>query len=123
MMFTLHRVPATHLRPTVERYHYLGRWPDPRSLPFGYALHRGGSRQAPDGRPWALCVFKKLQHHSQKGLFGFPGLLRSWAGNPSGTTQPPTRRTTAARSTSGRRMGINAPTWGRSLLVGTRLAL
>ncbi len=76
--YTLHRAPEQFLRATIERDHYLRRWPDPRSLPFGYALHVNGARTAPDGRPWGIVVFKRLQHHRQNGLFGEPGLPTTW---------------------------------------------
>lgn len=76
--FSLSRVPAAFVRPTIEQYHYLRRWPDPRSLPFAYALSVDGKSGSPDGRPWGIVVFKKLQHHKQLGLFGEPGLPTAW---------------------------------------------
>jgi hypothetical protein len=66
------------VRQHCESYHYLHRWPDVRSLPFGYCLQYGDSHYAPDGRLWGLVVFKKPQHHQQRGLFGFAGLPTSW---------------------------------------------
>lgn len=73
-----------------ETDHYLHRWPDPRSLPFAYALYvpdrwaiRGAGDletgyYAPDGRLYGLVVMKKPQHHQQRGLFGYKGLPTSW---------------------------------------------
>ena len=61
-----------------EQYHYLHRWPDPRSLPFAYVLEVDGEIYAPDGRLFGLTVFKKPQHHQQRGLFGHKGLPTSW---------------------------------------------
>ena len=58
--------------------HYLHRWPDARSLPFGYTLQYGESPFAPDGRLWGLVVFKKPQHHQQRHLFGYAGLPTAW---------------------------------------------
>jgi hypothetical protein len=72
------RCPDTLIRPTVERDHYLHRWPDPRSLPFGYCLALNGQMHAPDGRPYGLAVMKKPQHHRQQELFGYPWLPTSW---------------------------------------------
>lgn len=63
---------------TIQSYHYLQRWPDPRSLPFAYRLIVDGSYRANDGRPHGVIVFKKPQHHKQKNLFGYPGLPTSW---------------------------------------------
>ena len=59
-------------------YHYLRRWPDPRSLPFSYYLQYDDSDRAPDGRLWGMVVFKKPQHHQQRGLFGYAGLPTAW---------------------------------------------
>lgn len=70
MRFEIHRCQPGFVRPTVERDHYLHRWPDPRSLPFAYCLSVDGGRLADDGRPLGLMVMKKLQHHRQRGLFG-----------------------------------------------------
>lgn len=66
------------VRQHCEAYHYLQRWPDPRSLPFAYAMLTDGKLYAPDGRLNGLLVFKKLQHHKQKGLFGYEGLPTAW---------------------------------------------
>jgi hypothetical protein len=76
--FFVLRVPDRLIRPTVEGDHYIHRWPDPRSLPFGYALCHNGSTLHRDGRPWGLVVMKKLQHHKQRGLFGYEGLPTAW---------------------------------------------
>lgn len=61
-----------------QRDHYLHRWPDPRSLPFAYALAVNGQVYAADGRLNGIVVFKKPQHHQQRGLFGYKGLPTSW---------------------------------------------
>lgn len=61
-----------------ELYHYLRRYPDPRSLPFGYALVVDDELHATDGRLYGLLVFKKPQHHKQRHLFGYPGLPTAW---------------------------------------------
>ncbi len=66
------------IRETVERDHYLHRWPDPRSLPFAYRLIVDGRQYADDGRPHGVVVFKKLQHQRQRGLFGYPDLPTAW---------------------------------------------
>jgi hypothetical protein len=66
------------LRQHCERDHYLHRYPDPRSLPFGYLLEYDQTLHAPDGRLWALLLFKKPQHHKQQGLFGYPDLPTAW---------------------------------------------
>lgn len=66
------------VRAHCEDFHYLHRWPDPRSLPFGYALQVDGQLRAPDGRLLGLLVMKKPQHHHQRGLFGWPGLPTAW---------------------------------------------
>ncbi len=76
--FSVCRAPERMIRPTVEGDHYLHCWPDPRSLPFGYSLAADGKPLHPDGRPWGIVVMKKLQHHRQKGLFGYPGLPTGW---------------------------------------------
>jgi hypothetical protein len=60
------------------RYHYLNQWPDPRSLPFAYALEMDGALLAPDGRLNGLIVMKKPQHHQHWNLFGWPGLPTAW---------------------------------------------
>lgn len=60
------------------RYHYLERYPDPRSLPFSYYLQVDGQTFAPDGRLWGLVVMKKPQHMSQRGLFGWDGDPTHW---------------------------------------------
>lgn len=83
MTLTLYRaLPNSLLETTViqhcKDFHYLHRWPDARSLPFGYALEYNGSFYASDGRLNGLVVFKKLQHHQQRGLFGYKGLPTSW---------------------------------------------
>lgn len=62
----------------IESYHYLQRWPDPRSLPFAYRLLVNGSDCAPDGRPHGVIVFKKPQHQRQAALFGYPDLPTAW---------------------------------------------
>lgn len=66
------------IRQHCEDYHYLRRWPDARSLPFGYALEVEGSLYAADGRLHGLVVMKKPQHHRQRGLFGYINLPTSW---------------------------------------------
>lgn len=76
--FQLNRVPDAFVRATIERDHYLKRWPDPRSLPFAYALSVSDRQLASDGRPHGIIVFKKPQHHKQRALFGHPGLPTSW---------------------------------------------
>lgn len=78
---TVHRATgdaAACVRQHCEAYHYLRRWPDARSLPFGYYLQYEDSDRAPDGRLWGMVVFKKPQHHQQRGLFGYAGLPTSW---------------------------------------------
>lgn len=72
------RCPEHFARPTIERHHYLQRWPDPRSLPFAYRLLWQDTTWAPDGTPWGLVVMKKPQHHKQSGLFGCEGLPTAW---------------------------------------------
>lgn len=61
-----------------ENLHYLRRYPDPRSLPLAYALAIDGSFTAPNGLLNGLLIFKKPQHHKQRGLFGYPGLPTAW---------------------------------------------
>lgn len=61
-----------------QRDHYLHRWPDPRSLPFAYALAVDGQVYAVDGRLNGMAVFKKPQHHQQRKLFGYKGLPTAW---------------------------------------------
>lgn len=61
-----------------EKYHYLHYWPDARSLPFAYALSLDNEERAPDSCLWGLMVLKKLQHHRQGGLFGYPDLPTAW---------------------------------------------
>ncbi|HML23559.1 MAG TPA: hypothetical protein PKD09_18020 [Aggregatilinea sp.] len=78
MNITIDRDDSFELRQHVEDYHYLHRWPDPRSLPFGYVLTVDGQRCQEDGRLSGLVVFKKPQHHRQAGLFGYPDLPTSW---------------------------------------------
>lgn len=77
-MIELRRCDEWFIRPVIEADHYLHRWPDPRSLPFGYALLLDGACLAEDGRPFGALVFKKLQHLKQEGLFGYPGLPTDW---------------------------------------------
>lgn len=78
MRFDVHRCAADFIRATVERDHYIHRWPDARSLPFAYCLSADGSRAASDGRPLGVVVMKKLQHHKQHKLFGYDGLPTAW---------------------------------------------
>lgn len=78
MEFEVYRCPADCVRETVERDHYLKRWPDPRSLPFAYCLSVDGERLAGDGRPFGVVVMKKLQHNKQRDLFGYEGLPTAW---------------------------------------------
>jgi hypothetical protein len=82
MQVELIRAKTPHLLAAViercEKDHYLKRWPDPRSLPFAYVVKVDGQTHAPDGRINGLLVFKKLQHHKQRGLFGYPGLPTAW---------------------------------------------
>ncbi len=78
---TVHRAVGEDLdvvRDHCVKFHYLRRWPDARSLPFGYYLQYGDSLRADDGRLWGFVVFKKLQHHAQRGLFGYAGMPTSW---------------------------------------------
>jgi hypothetical protein len=76
--FQVCRDDSVTLRQHCEDYHYLHRWPDDRSLPFGYRLISDGVGTAPDGRLHGLVVMKKPQHHRQVGLFGYEGLPTSW---------------------------------------------
>lgn len=76
--YAVQRCPKEFVRSTIERNHYLHRWPDARSLPFAYCLTVDGCRTAKDGRPFGIVVFKLLQHHKQKGLFGSEGLPTAW---------------------------------------------
>jgi hypothetical protein len=78
LKFTIERCSQDFARPTIERDHYLHRWPDPRSLPFAYCLNINYERLAADGRPFGLIVMKKPQHHKQQGLFGYDGLPTAW---------------------------------------------
>lgn len=81
MTLTIQRATGDLLAEVIqhcEQFHYLHRWPDPRSLPFAYVLNYGDQLHAPDGRLWGLTVFKKPQHHQQRGLFGYKGLPTSW---------------------------------------------
>lgn len=81
MNLTVHRATGDLLNDVRERCiadHYLHRWPDPRSLPFAYALEWGGQLYAPDGRLNGVVVMKKPQHHKHVGLFGYTGLPTAW---------------------------------------------
>lgn len=78
MIFSVERDDTDHIRQVVVDHHYLHRWPDARSLPFAYRLLVGDSDTAPDGLPWGVVVFKKPQHHKQRGLFGYTGLPTAW---------------------------------------------
>lgn len=78
---SVHRAAGIHdelVRQHCEDYHYLHRWPDARSLPFGYYLQSGDTTLAPDDRLLGFVVFKKPQHHQQRGLFGYKGLPTAW---------------------------------------------
>lgn len=66
------------IKTTIEEQHYLHRWPDPRSLPFSYRLIVDDCDFASDGLPNGVVVFKKPQHHKQRGLFGYEGLPTAW---------------------------------------------
>ncbi len=72
------RNDSDELRGHVERFHYLHKWPDPRSLPFAYHITIDGRKYAPDGRLNGLLVLKKPQHHKQRDLFGYDDLPTSW---------------------------------------------
>lgn len=76
--YAVERCPDAFIRPTVERDHYLRRWPDPRSEPFGYKLVADHIDRHSDGRPLGILVFKLLQHKRQRGVFGYPGLPTQW---------------------------------------------
>jgi hypothetical protein len=87
MGFQVIRNDSDELKLHCERDHYLHRFPDPRSLPFGYVIsipNHGETNlvqdelHAKDGRLWGFVVMKKPQHHRQTGLFGYPGLPTSW---------------------------------------------
>lgn len=78
MDITIWRDDSLLLREHVEKYHYLRKWPDPRSLPFGYRIEVNGSSHAGDGRLFGLLVLKKLQHHKQRSLFGYGDLPTAW---------------------------------------------
>jgi hypothetical protein len=78
MILSVRRDDSDELRKHVVRDHYLHRWPDPRALPFGYALEVDGQRHMPDGRICGLVVMKKPQHHRHRGLFGYPDLPTEW---------------------------------------------
>lgn len=69
---------AVAVKEHCELYHYLHRYPDPRSLPFGYVLHVDGAERAEDGRLHGLIVMKKPQHLKQRKLFGYKGLPTAW---------------------------------------------
>lgn len=80
-MISIQRATGAHLlevKAHCEAFHYLGRYPDPRSLPFAYLLVNNGTLHAPDGRLWGLTVFSKPQHHKHKGLFGYPDKPTAW---------------------------------------------
>jgi hypothetical protein len=66
------------IRDHVEQYHYLHKYPDPRSLPFAYRIEVDGKMVATDGRLLGLLVVKKPQHHRQRNLFGYRDLPTSW---------------------------------------------
>lgn len=78
MKIGVYRRDDAMLKQHVEKYHYMHRWPDPRSLPFGYALTVDGESLMPDGRLCGLVVMKKPQHHRQHDLFGSWPLPTSW---------------------------------------------
>ena len=78
MNLTIARDDSAYLRQHVIKYHYLHKWPDPRSLPFAYRIEINGQRFAADGRLNGLLVLKKLQHHKQHNLFGYDGLPTAW---------------------------------------------
>lgn len=80
-ILTIHRAidhMLQQVRQHCEHCHYLHRWPDARSLPFGYYLQCGDEPFAPDGRLWGLVVLKKPQHHQQRRLFGYGDLPTAW---------------------------------------------
>lgn len=78
MQVSIVRDDSLLMRHHVETYHYLHRWPDPRSIPFSYRIEVDGRSLADDGRLLGLLVLKKPQHHKQKNLFGYNGLPTSW---------------------------------------------
>lgn len=78
MNIQIKRDDSQILRQHVEEYHYLHKWPDPRSLPFAYRITVDGRSEARDGRLYGLLVLKKLQHHKQRGLFGYGNLPTAW---------------------------------------------
>ena len=78
MKIEITRNDSDELRGHVELYHYLHKWPDPRSLPFAYHITVDGRKYAPDGRLNGLLVLKKPQHHKQRDLFGYDGLPTAW---------------------------------------------
>ncbi len=81
MTLAAHRATGdllAEVRQHCEAYHYLHRWPDPRSLPFAYVLDMDDQRYAADGRLLALIVMKKPQHHQHHQLFGYAGLPTAW---------------------------------------------
>jgi hypothetical protein len=78
-MIDIKREKHLHIiRRHVEQYHYLHKWPDPRSLPFAYRITINGREFAPDGRLCGVLVLKKPQHQRQRGLFGYPGEPTAW---------------------------------------------
>ena len=72
------RDDSSLVRETIETRHYLHRYPDARSLPFGYRLIVNGSDFAADGLPHGIVIMKKPQHLKQRFLFGYPGLPTQW---------------------------------------------
>jgi hypothetical protein len=81
MELKVHRAINEKLTEVRERCiadHYLHRWPDARSLPFGYYLEIDGQCNAPDGRLLGVVVMKKPQHHQHRHLFGYPNLPTAW---------------------------------------------
>lgn len=78
MNVTIKRDDSNILQAHVRQYHYLHKWPDPRSLPFAYRIEVNGRSLASDGRLFGLLVLKKLQHHKQRDLFGYDGLPTAW---------------------------------------------
>lgn len=66
------------VRRVCETKHYLQRYPDPRSLPFAYVLTVNGQLRIAGKELWGLVVFKKPQHHIQRGLFGYDDLPTAW---------------------------------------------
>lgn len=78
MNLSVRRDDGDLLRQTVIERHYLKRWPDARSLPFGYRLLVDGAETTADGELWGAVVFKKPQHHKQRGLFGYANMPTAW---------------------------------------------